>query len=128
MQAPGFIVEDADGRVVDDNFYSEHGEAVVAFFSDDCVPCQQVKAELARDPLSSPLLAFVHTRDGGPQQHEFAAELARVGARTVLLEPGSDMPKRFSIGAFPTLLRLRDGVVVASSIKLAGVRERAGIQ
>lgn len=128
MQAPGFAAEDADGQWIDDSFYSHYGEAVVAFLSDDCVPCQHVRAELARDPLQGPVLAFVHTRDGGPQQSEFAADLARTGARTVLLEPGSDIPKRFSVAAFPTLLRLRDGIVVASSIKLADVREAATTQ
>ena len=122
MQAPGFSAEDADGLLVDDSFYAQHTDAVVAFLSDDCAPCQQVKAELAREPLANPLLAFVHTKDGGPRQHEFAADLARSGARTVLLAPGSDMPRRFSIAAFPTLLRLRDGVVIASSIRLAGIR------
>lgn len=123
MQAPSFTVLDLTGQTVDDSFYSEHGEAVVAFLSDDCQPCERVKAELVRDPIADPLLAFVQTIDGGTEQAEFATALARAGARTVLLEQGSDIPKRFSVSAFPTLLRLHDGVVVGSSIKLADIRD-----
>jgi hypothetical protein len=99
---------------------------VVAFFSDHCQPCEQVKAELTRDPIASPFLAFVHTADGGSDQAEFAAGLARTGVRIVLLEPGSDIPRRFSVSAFPTLLRLRDGIVVTSTVKLSEIRRPVG--
>lgn len=125
MQAPSFAAQDADGNLVD-NGYLEDAEVIVAFFSDRCQPCEQVKAELARDPIASPLLAFVQTADGGSEQAEFGAGLARSGARIVLLEPESDIPKRFSVSAFPTLLRLRDGEVVTSTIKLAEIRRSAG--
>jgi thiol-disulfide isomerase/thioredoxin len=126
MQAPSFVAQDADGNPVDDGFYFEDGEVIVAFFSDDCQPCERVKAELARDPIASPFLAFLHTADGGSDQAEFAAGLAHAGARIVLLEPESDIPKRFSVSAFPTLLRLRDGIVVTSTIKLAEIRRSIG--
>jgi hypothetical protein len=122
MKAPAFAVRDSDGRSIDDGFYPKPGEAVVAFLSDDCPPCERVKAELARDPIAGPFLAFVQTASGGSQQTEFAAALARTGARTVLLKQGSDIPGRFSVSAFPTLLKLRDGIVVASSVSLADVR------
>ncbi len=125
MRAPAFAAQDVDGRTVDDDFYTQ-GDVVVAFLSDDCQPCQQVKAELVRDPLDTPLLAFVYTTAGGTAQAEFAAELGRAGARAVLLEPGSEFHMQFSVSAFPTLLRLRNGVVVAASIKLAEMREQVG--
>lgn len=126
MQAPSFAAQDADGNPVDDGFYLEDREVIVAFFSDHCQPCERVKAELARDPIGSPVLAFVHTADGGSEQAEFTVGLARTGARIVLLEPGSDIPERFSVSAFPTLLRLRDGIVVTSTIKLAEIRRSVG--
>jgi len=126
MQVPVFAAQDADGRPIDDGFFKEHREAVVAFLSENCQPCQQVKSELARDPIVDPFLAFVQTAHGGTQQTMFAAELAHAGARAVLVDTGSDILGRFSVSAFPTLLRLRDGIVVASSIKLADVREPAG--
>src|SRR4051794_781926 len=85
MKAPAFSVQDIDGRAVDETFYNEDDEVVVAFLSDDCQPCQVVKAELARDPITAPLLAFVTTLNGKTAHPEFAAELARAGVRTVLL-------------------------------------------
>lgn len=126
MQAPPFSAHDANGNAIDESFYVEHGDAVIAFFSDNCEPCQQAKAELARNPLQVPLLAFIHTGDGSAMQAEFARELTRSGVRAVLLAPGSDLHKRFAVSAFPTLLRLRDGIVVASSIRLDDIRNPTG--
>lgn len=126
MQAPSFAAQDTEGNRIDDSFYTEQSEVVVAFFSDDCQPCERVKAELARDPIASPFLAFVHTATGGSEQAEFVAGLVATRARIVLLEPGSDIPKRFSVSAFPTLLRLHDGIVATSTIKPAEIRRPVG--
>lgn len=68
MQAPSFAAQDTDGNLVDDGFYLEAGEVIVAFLSDDCQPCERVKNELTRDPIASPLLAFVHTVLGGSRR------------------------------------------------------------
>lgn len=119
---PAFAVEDVDGQLVDDRFCKEHSEAVVAFFSDNCEPCERVKAQLVRDPLQDPLLVFVQTSTEGSRQAEFVGALAGAGARTILLDRQSDIPQRFSVSAFPTLMRVHDGIVVASSLKLADVR------
>jgi thiol-disulfide isomerase/thioredoxin len=126
MQAPTFAAQDSDGNPIDDSFYFEHGEVVVAFFSDDCQPCERVKAEIARDPIVIPFLAFVQTANAESEQTEFATGLARSGARIVLLETDSQIPQRFSVSAFPTLLRVQDGIVVTSTIKLAEIRNAVG--
>ena len=122
MQAPAFTATDSTGRAIDDAFFKEAGEAVVVFLSEDCPPCENVKSELVRNPIVDPVLAFVQSTGDGSNLAQFVAAITETGAQTVIVEKGSDLPARFSISAFPTLLRLRDGVVVASSVKLADVR------
>jgi thiol-disulfide isomerase/thioredoxin len=122
MRIPSFSVEDVDGHAIDEGFCSEHAEAVIGFFAEDCAPCERVRTQLEHDPLQDPLLAFVQPSPGSSYGAEFAVAFAGTGARTVLLDPNSDLRKRFSVSAFPTLMRVRNGVVVASSVKLADIR------
>lgn len=122
MQVPSFSVRGLDGRLIDERFYKEHDEAIVAFFSDNCEPCERAKIELTRDQINEPILAFVRSEDGGSQQDELAAALARAGAQTVALDSRSDVPLRFAVRAFPTFLRVREGIVVASGARLTDVR------
>lgn len=124
MQIPAFTVDDIEGHVVDDGFCVEHPDAVVGFFSETCAPCERIKIELITDPLQVPLLAFIHTMGASSGQSDFAKALAEIGARTVLLTSENNIPSRFSVSMFPTLMRVRNGIVVASSVKLADVRDR----
>jgi thiol-disulfide isomerase/thioredoxin len=120
MQAPVLFLKDHEGRSIDRSFYMGGG-AVVAFLTHHCVPCDRAKTDLLRGPIAESLLVVLQTAPD-LREEDFVNAIARAGARVVVLDSGSDLPGRFSIRAFPTFLRLQDGVVVASAARLADVR------
>jgi thiol-disulfide isomerase/thioredoxin len=120
VHAPVLSLKDHEGRPINRSFYMEGG-AVVAFLTHHCVPCDRAKADLLHGPIVGALLVVLQTAPD-LRDEEFVDAVARAGARVVVLDSGSDLPGRFSVRAFPTFLRLRDGVVVASAVRLADVR------
>jgi thiol-disulfide isomerase/thioredoxin len=126
VRVPAFGAVDVEGETVDDGFCVENSEVVIAFFADNCEPCERLKAQLLRNPLEDPLLAFVQVSAGSGTQHQtFVSALAGLGARTVLIDRDSDIRERFAISAFPTLLRVQNAVVVASGVRLTDVRRQS---
>lgn len=123
VNAPTFSVPDYKGRIIDDSLYAR-GTAVLAFITDHCEPCDRAKAELIRRPIVEPVLIFLRAAPDVPEDG-FVEAVALTGARVVVLDPDSELLERFSVRAFPTFLRVRDGVVVAASWKPAEVLDEA---
>lgn len=87
------------------------GTSLVAFFSTSCSRCPVVAGELASHPPSEPLLAFIVAEADGsvpPSLREPLAGLARI----VVIGRTSETLHAFGVEAFPTLMRISDGVVV----------------
>ena len=89
------------------------GTQLIGFFSTGCPRCASIVADLAANPPEEPLLAFVES-DGTGQAADGLTGLLSTFARVVVFERGSPVIDAFAVKAFPTLLRVRDGVVVIS--------------
>jgi hypothetical protein len=113
---------DVAGRAVDDEFYRRRA-AVVAFFDEECPPCERAKQDLIRTPLGEPLLALVRNGGTGEADGSLARALAETGATVVRFDPDHELVGTFAIRGFPTFLRIRNGVIQAASHKLDDVRD-----
>jgi hypothetical protein len=114
VDAPTFSVEDYKGRIIDDSLYAR-GTAIVAFLTHHCEPCDRAKAELIRRPVVERLLVFLQAAPDASD--EAFVEAAALGGAWVVLDPGSELLERFSVRAFPTFLRVRNGIVVAAGLR-----------
>lgn len=114
-----FGATDTQGRPVsDDDFQS--GAGLVGFFSSGCSTCVGIVDRLAADPPTEPFVAFV---DGGrgPDRTARLVEPLSGFARVAVIDTTSEAPDAFGVSAFPTLMRVHRGVVVAAGGKLRHV-------
>lgn len=95
--------------------------SLVLFASVGCSPCERLKTELLENPPSEIVRVFVHGSDSD-QPPPFAAALEAISNEVVWM--GSDETARRvfgDVGLFPTILRIVNGVVVASGTRLEDI-------
>jgi hypothetical protein len=95
--------------------------ALVLFLSPGCGPCRDVAASLAGRPDLADQVVVAFVLGEGDEARAFAARLPAY-VRAAYVEHGGPVPAAFGgIGGYPTLLRVRDGVVVANEPSLDGL-------
>lgn len=99
--------------------------AIVAFLDGACEPCLSLVTRLIESPPREPLFAFVGAADHEAHATELARSLAPI-AQVAIVEPDSPVMTSFGIKAFPTLLRLEGGAVVAAGERLERISDTNG--
>lgn len=92
------------------------GSRLVGFFSLTCSPCQALKAALLTDPPAERFLAFVlydEEPDLASAATTMAEELAAI-ADVAVVRTESAATRAFGIRAYPSLIRVEDGVITAA--------------
>lgn len=112
-----------DGHLVNDDRFSQ-GSTLVAFLAAGCEPCVRLKREILASPPREPFVLFASGRDDGGMP-AFVSELAEVAQEAVWTEDGSLVSQAFRIRAFPTVLRVVNGVIVAAGLSFEDVRVAA---
>lgn len=116
-RVPELELETIAGDQIDHEFYGGRS-VVLGFFSPDCPACERLKSDLQREPLSQPLLAFVRLPSQGQRENPALIEgLQNAGAQIVRYRQGDAVAEGFAVRAFPTLLRVEDGVTVAAGFR-----------
>lgn len=114
-----FRATDTEGRPVSDADFRT-GAGLVGFFSSGCPTCAGIVDRLAADPPAEPFVAFV--ADGlGPERTARLVEPLSAFARIAVIDTANHAPDAFGVVAFPTLMRVQRGVVVAAGGKLRSV-------
>jgi hypothetical protein len=109
-------------RVTESTF--DDRTTIAAFVSVGCTPCVKVKNEILKSQPSEPLLVFV----GGPDTStppELASDLSEA-ADVVWFGEDSAMRDAFAVRAFPTVLKIVNGVVIASGRALRDIQPASG--
>jgi hypothetical protein len=108
-----------DGSRINEGEFSQ-GSSLVAFLSAGCGPCERVKQEILDSPPEEPFLAFVFGTESGAMPG-IAVDVARV-AKVVWGEVNDEPVLRaFGIQAYPTVLRVVNGVVVSAGLGITDV-------
>lgn len=121
-----FATSTLDGATVSERDLLS-GPAVVGFFEAECQPCADLKREILDRGAPASLLAFVEGSAQDQATLAFARDLATF-ARVAVVEPSSSPARAFGVTAFPTLMRLHDGVVVAAGHRLGDVETKRAPQ
>lgn len=122
--APTFAVTTTSGDAIDGAGFYRGRSVILGFFSTNCPACERIRAELQRAPLSEPFLAFVRAPLPGERRNDsdaFVDAFTRSGALVSTYAEGDGIVENFSIRALPTLLRVDNGVIAASSFRLADI-------
>ncbi|WP_405358874.1 hypothetical protein OG535_05965 [Kitasatospora sp. NBC_00085] len=99
------------------------GDAFAGFVMVGCTPCGTLIDSLAGGAATGaddPLF-FVIGDPESPETRRMTAALGAVGRVAVVAEKSSATAAFGQVGAFPTLLRLKDGVITAAGHELADV-------
>ena len=116
----GFATVTTDGLPLTS---ADTADAVVLFLSPGCGPCRDVAAALT-GPLDAPVVVFVLGDGADPDAVRFADRLEPY-ARVAFVEDGDPVTAAFGgIGGYPTLLRVRDSIVVGNGSALDEVAGR----
>jgi hypothetical protein len=116
-----FAVTAIDGTAVTEADLAS-GESMVLMMSPSCQPCKETAAKLAKDRAGLPERTFVLLR-AEPDEPELDAMLTKLaGIGTIATFDGTaGVEDAFGSRGYPTAARIKDGVVVASSIKYADI-------
>lgn len=117
MRPAHFQLRDLTGELVSDEDLT-HGSAVAAFVSPGCEPCERVIGELQRLTVEVPTFAFVNAPATEVHAAKELAESLRHLTRVALIDSESPAVRAFAVAGYPTLIAIRDGVVVAAAMKL----------
>jgi hypothetical protein len=101
--------------------------ALVVFLMTTCEPCKKAVADLAELPLPlpSPLYVLVTGTHKDRDIRPVAAQLPP-GAQVGRISAPDATTEAFGVDGFPTVLRVEDGIVRSSGLKVAGVLEHVG--
>jgi thiol-disulfide isomerase/thioredoxin len=119
-----FRVQMADGSVVTDEAVRT-GTTLIGFFLPHCPSCDRMVARMIEEPPPWPLLAFV---EGAPEDPDARAEVEKLAA---VGRPGlasAEVERAVGLSdsaAFPTLVRIENGIVTAAGRRLHVVTELA---
>ncbi|MFI9328326.1 hypothetical protein ACIGZJ_12380 [Kitasatospora sp. NPDC052868] len=99
------------------------GDAFAGFVMVGCTPCGTLIESLAGGAATGAAdpLFFVVGDPENPETRRMTAALDAVGRVAVVAEKSSATAAFGQVGAFPTLLRLKDGVITAAGHDLADV-------
>lgn len=97
------------------------GSVVVGFFSVGCEPCTAVKDQIVANNIPEPLFVFVVGAPEDSASMALAQELATVARRVAVINHDGSPVTALGVRAYPTLVRLEDGVVRASGYRLDAV-------
>ncbi|GAA1693374.1 TlpA family protein disulfide reductase [Fodinicola feengrottensis] len=116
-----FAVTSVDGTAVTEADLSS-GESLVLMMSPSCQPCKETAAKLEKDRADLPERTFILLR-AEPDEPELDTMLTKLaGIGTIAAFDGTaGVEDAFGSRGYPTAARIKDGVVVASSIKYADV-------
>jgi|HubBroStandDraft_5_1064220.scaffolds.fasta_scaffold01542_12 hypothetical protein len=105
----------------------EDTRALVVFLMTTCEPCKKAVADLAELPLPlpSPLYVLVTGTHKDRDIRPVAAQLPP-GAQVGRISAPDATTEAFGVDGFPTVLRVEDGIVRSSGLKVAGVLEHVG--
>jgi thiol-disulfide isomerase/thioredoxin len=108
-----FETQTVDGRPLTDRDAGER-DVIAAFLSPTCEPCRRLLSRM-RDapPMAREVVCFVVADAGEEATAEVVAALRPVGTVAVV-EPDGGPVEAFGVTAYPTVVRVRDGVVVMS--------------
>ena len=118
-----FRVQMGDGSTVTDEAL-RIGTTLVGFFLPHCPSCDRLHARLLAEPSPWPLLAFVV--DAGPEDPDAQAvmdKFAAVGRSGLATD---EVRRAIGLGddaAFPTLVRIENGILTAAGRRLPQVIE-----
>jgi hypothetical protein len=90
-------------------------ETLVAFLSPTCEPCQRLTEQMLRRPPAEEFYFFMTGEDSAAR--EAAGALRELGTVCVISDD-SGVRQAFGVGAFPTVIRVVDGVVVSAGVTL----------
>jgi hypothetical protein len=113
-----------DGREITDADVSE-GERLVGYFSANCPACAHVRRRLLAQGAPLPLTAFVAGSAEDPEVTELARDIAAVAEHVAIVDLDGPATLALAVEAYPTLVRLQDGIVRASGYKLDAVAPAA---
>ena len=112
-----FRVELADGSVVTDEAVRT-GTTLIGFFLPHCPSCDRMYARMREEPLPWPLLAFVEGAAEDPDARAVLEKFAAVGRTGIA---NDEVQRAVGLGenaAFPTLVRIENGIVTAAGRRL----------
>jgi len=89
----------------------QRGTTFVGFFSSSCGRCATIAGELAGHPPHEPFVALVEGTEGAAATARLTSLLSAF-ARVAVVERSAPVLEAFAIEAFPTLLRVHNGVIV----------------
>jgi len=112
-----FRVEMADGSVITDDALRT-GTTLVGFFLPHCPSCDRMVARMIEEPPPWPLLAFVEGAPGDPEALAEVEKLAAVGRPGLATDEVQRAVGLSDSAAFPTLVRIDNGVVTAAGRRL----------
>ena len=93
---------------------------LVGLFMPNCVPCEQVQAELRDRPPGVPMLAFIHAKADESSAAAMSDALGQF-ARVAYAEAEDSVSRAFRTAGYPTLLRVENGLVAAAGHRLSDV-------
>lgn len=122
MRIAKFHVTDADGRQLGDSDFTG-GPHLVAFVMTSCDPCHAVLSALRTDPRFDPARTFiVIAGESGHEGTQQVIELTHGLGRIAVVDHDGPVAAAFGgVDAFPALVSVRDGRVVASGRSLDDV-------
>ncbi|MFI7673154.1 TlpA family protein disulfide reductase [Actinophytocola sp. NPDC049390] len=123
LPAPGtpvgpFSLERLDGSTLDTGDLAT-GDVLVGFFAAGCSPCTAVVTDLLDDPPAERFVALVDSGETEPTT-DLATRLSAI-AEVAVVPWESTVSAAFGQEGFPTLLRVRDGVIVEAARARAGL-------
>jgi len=117
-----FRVEMPDGSVITDETVRT-GTTLIGFFLPNCPSCDRLHARLLEEPPPWPLLAFV---EGGPDDPDALAVVEKYAALGRSGIANDEVQRAVGLSesaAFPTLVRIDNGIVTAAGRRLHLVTE-----
>jgi thiol-disulfide isomerase/thioredoxin len=117
-----FRVEMADGGVLIDEEVRS-GTALIGFFLPHCPSCDRMHARLLAEPPPWPVVAFVEGKPDDPEAQAEVAKFAAVARSGFATEEVARALGLSDESAFPTLVRVENGIVTAAGRRLPQVIE-----
>lgn len=132
MSIPTFNKESITGDEIDADWIRRQRAALLGFFASSCPACSRLKDDLRKHPPNVPFVAFLRdSQDLEVVDPELRDVLGSLG-HVVPFDASTGLTREFDVSAFPTLIRVEDGIVVAAghnlrAIESQGDRPRDGV-
>jgi hypothetical protein len=117
-----FVAKATDNREITGREF-KGAETFAAFVMVGCGPCHRLVEELSQmAPPELPLVLFIASGQGKDEETARMAAQVPFAAAVCVIDSTGAVTEAFGVSGFPTVIRVSEGIVLATGLSLGSVR------